>query len=198
MPVRRVPVSREQRQRALITLVVAVLGLLLVLPAALLLWQRSGDPLAAQLDALGVPAAVDLHHSDSGAQSPACVHSCAWLKRIYQSGQPAQQTDAAFRAALRAHGWRPADGTCPKASDGNYSCWQRDQYVLDLWVRPAGCESSAYHPLPVPSESRPPAEGDAQPSAAPSPAGPADAQCPAAQASLLLGNAADPAWRVRH
>ncbi len=177
---------------------VAVLALLLVLPVALLVRQRLADPLAGQLDALGVPAAVDLHHADDHGQSPYCVDTCAWLKRIYQSGQPAQQTDTVFRSALTAHGWRTAKGTCPKPADGSYSCWQRDQYVLDLWVRPANCDSSAYHPLPVPSESVPPAEGDVEPSAEPSPTGPASAQCPTAQASVQLANAADPVWRSQH
>jgi hypothetical protein len=194
----RVPASAQERQRARLTVVAAVVALLLVLPAVLLLWQRSGDPLAGQLDELSVPAAVNLHHSDDSGNSAYCVHSCAWLKRIYQSGQSADRTDAVFKGALISHGWQKADGKCPKPADGSYSCWQRDQYVLDLWVRPADCGSSAANPLPVPSESVPPGEGDAAPSAGPSPSGPATAQCPAAQASLQVANAADPDWRARH
>jgi hypothetical protein len=193
-----VPASEQERQRARLAVVAAVVVLLLVLPLTLLLWQNAGNPLGGQLDELSVPKTVDLHHSDASGNSRYCVHSCAWLKRIYQSGEPADRTDAMFKAALRTHGWQPADAKCPKPADGGYSCWQRDQYVLDLWVRPAGCGNSAYQPLPVPSETKPPAEGDVPPTAAPAPSGPATAQCPAAQASLQVANVADPDWRARH
>jgi hypothetical protein len=145
-----------------------------------------------------VPAAVDLHHADEGAASSYCVHQCAWLKRTYQSGQPVEQTVTAFRTALTAHGWHPAGGSCPKPADGSYSCWQRDQYVLDLWVRPGTCENSGYQPMPVPSESKPPVEDDIVPSAAPAPSQPVSTQCPAAVASVQLTNSADPDWRARH
>ncbi len=124
-----------QQRRATRIVIGAVLALLLVLPMALLIRARLGNPLSDQLDGLSLPAAVDLHHVDTGGQSVYCVHQCAWLKRTYQSGQPVEQTDAVFRAALTAHGWQAAEGTCPKQSAGSYSCWQRDQYVLDLWVR---------------------------------------------------------------
>jgi integrin beta 3 len=196
--VKRRPPSAAEQRRAVWALAVAVAVLLFVLPVTLLVRASLSNPLADQLDELALPAAVDLHHSDAGGQSRYCVDDCAWLKRTYQSGQPVQQTDAAFRAALTEQGWRLAGGTCPKPTTGSYSCWSRDQYALDLYVRPGSCAGSGYQPLPQPSESRPPAQDDIPPSAEPTPSGPVTAQCPASVASAQVNNVADPQWRSVH
>jgi integrin beta 3 len=55
------------------------------------------------------------------------------------------------------------------AVDGDYSCWTRDEYTLDLWVRPPDC---AYDLLNL----RPDPEADPESSPAGGPAPEGDAQ----------------------
>jgi hypothetical protein len=105
------------------------------------------DPVLNSLDRLEVPAWAAQSPEDriiSGSRW--CFIDCRLRERTLQSsGDPAETTQA-YQDALRAAGWvRWEVGGCPLAPvDGDYSCWTRDEYTLDLWVRPPDC---AYDPL---------------------------------------------------
>ena len=177
-------------------LVGAVLVLLVIVPAVLFVRDGLRDPVRTGLDGLSLPTWAVLDHQDQDGGNRYCVQACSWHKRIYQSGRPAVSTNAAFQDALRRQGWVPlVTAGCPRPPTGTYTCWQRDQYVLDLWTRDAGCTSSEAHPLPGPSETPGPPEDGLAPSAPPVRAsGPPSADCPAAQVTVLVLNRADPAW----
>jgi hypothetical protein len=174
--------------------------LLAVLPALFLIRDAARDPVYAGLDALAVPAWANLGHEDMYSGNRYCVGSCRLRERVVQSGRPSAETDPAYQGALRTAGWERLTGAqCPKTATGVYSCWQRDQYVLDLWTRDASCATSqAGGPNPGPSLVVPSNAIDAVPSAAPSVAptarGPVTAACPASQVTVKVGNRADPLW----
>jgi hypothetical protein len=74
--------------------------------------------------------------------------------------------------------------------DGIETCWQRDEYVLDLWVRAAVCEVKGTRPTVAPpsasvsgkAPSRPPVSA-----AAPPPSSPPNI-CPGAIVSIKVYN----------
>jgi integrin beta 3 len=133
--------KRQLRVLTLVSLSVVVLGLL-----PLLFGIRSAmrDPVFTSLDALDVPkwAAVDVDDRSSGSRW--CFIECRFRERSAASQRPFTQTDRAYADALTAAGWRRwnVDG-CPEQpilpKDGAYTCWRRDEFVLDLWVRPPDC-----------------------------------------------------------
>lgn len=138
---------REQkrvRTTALAVVVVMLLGAP-ILYFGILFATR--DPVLNSLDRLDVPAWAAQSPEDriiSGSRW--CFVDCRLRERTLQSsGDPAETTQA-YQDALRAAGWVRWDvGGCPLAPvDGDYSCWTRDEYTLDLWVRPPDC---AYDPL---------------------------------------------------
>jgi hypothetical protein len=62
-----------------------------------------------------------------------------------------------YATALTAAGWQPWQvGQCPEqpVTDGRYSCWKRDEFTLDLWVRLPECAVdvvAAQDPASLPS-----------------------------------------------
>lgn len=185
-------------------LVGLTLVLLAVLPAIFLIKDLAQDPVYAGLDSLGVPSWAKLAHQDAQTGNPFCVGSCKLREREVQSGRPTNETDAAYQSALRKAGWAPLTGAkCPTGQTGKYSCWQREQYVLDLWTRDGSCTTSGVGgPSMGPSAVLPSTEpgmgdmGSPTPSAAPSNTGPATAACPASQVTIKVGNRADPLWHT--
>jgi hypothetical protein len=186
-------------------LVGLTLVLLAVLPALFLLKDLASDPVYAGLDSLNVPAWAKLAHQDAQTGNRYCVGSCELRERVVQSGRPTEQTDAAYQSALRKAGWTPLTGEkCPTGQPGKYTCWQREQYALDLWARDANCTTSgAGGPTLGPSAVLPSGEAgmgemgeSPASSAAPSSTGPATAACPASQVTIKVGNRADPLWHA--
>jgi hypothetical protein len=170
--------------RTLVILAAVVVFLLGVLPVALLVRDAVQDPVYAGLDALNLPSWSRLAHEDHSSGNRFCLRSCELRERTYQSAHGSTATDAAFRSALQAQGWQPVVGSgCPTVPTGRYSCWQRDQYVLDLWTRDASCITSEAQPQ-VPAVPTPTPAGPRTPSA----------DCPAAQASIKVAEAIDPHW----
>lgn len=105
------------------------------------------DPVLNSLDRLDVPGWAAQSPEDriiSGSRW--CFIDCRLRERTLQSTGEPEETTQAYQDALRAAGWVRWDvGGCPLAPvDGDYSCWTRDEYTLDLWVRPPDC---AYDPL---------------------------------------------------
>jgi integrin beta 3 len=132
---------RTQRRLRVVTLLSLAVVVLVVLPALFGLRSASNDPVFGSLDSLGVPswAAQDVH--DNGSGSRWCFMDCRFRERIVQSSKPINDTTAAYTVALKKAGWshwKVSD--CPEtAVQGTYSCWKRDEFTLDLWVRQPEC-----------------------------------------------------------
>jgi integrin beta 3 len=152
--------QRRVRAIALATVVVLVLGAPMLYFGILF---ATRDPVLNSLDRLQVPEWAAVAPEDriiTGSRW--CFIDCRFRERTLESlGEPAETT-AAYQAALLEAGWtRWEVGGCPQvAVDGDYSCWTRDEYTLDLWVRPPEC---AYDPLNLRPElaeqADPPEEG---------------------------------------
>jgi hypothetical protein len=175
------------------------LVLLAVLPALFLIADVARDPVYAGLDRLAVPSWARLAHEDMYSGNRYCVGTCRLRERVLQSGRPTAQTDSVYQTALRGAGWSKVTTGCPTGRPGVYTCWQRDQYVLDLWTRDADCTTSqAGGANPGPSMVVPSNEVETVPSAAPTAAptrtGPVTAACPLSQVTVKVGNRADPLW----
>jgi hypothetical protein len=71
-----------------------------------------------------------------------CVRQCRARERTWNSERSVRETAAAFDEALGGAGWRGfrTIGCPPEGVDGRGSCWQRDEYVLNLYVRTPTCD----------------------------------------------------------
>jgi hypothetical protein len=94
------------------------------------------------LDALDLSKDVAHSIEDTAYGSRWCINECRYRQRTYRSKAAPEPTFAAFERALRAAGWLPwkAAGCPPGEIPGQESCWQRDEYVLDLWVHQERCD----------------------------------------------------------
>jgi integrin beta 3 len=182
----------QGRQLHLVTLAVVAIVLLAVLPAVFLLKDSAQDPVFAGLDQLNLPAWAVQGHNDQAAGNRWCVGTCRLRERTWRSAKGARDTAPTYEQALTDAGWlRWQTAGCPKPDTGSYSCWQRDEYVLDLWVRDAPCDVTN-----VPGA---PASGGAPggPSAAPLPTPTGSEPPPTCGGSLVtakVGNGVDPHW----
>jgi hypothetical protein len=135
-------------------------------------------------------------HDDETSGSRWCIQTCRWHERTWRSTKPAKDTDATYRMALSAAGWSPLTTGCPSApGTGSYSCWQREQYRLDLWTRDAVCGLAGV--VPSPGASLPPASPSAAdqlppvPGATPS----APATCSGALVTAKVADRVDQHWQ---
>jgi hypothetical protein len=85
------------------------------------------------------------------------VYSSSW-----ESQKSPEETDPAYRHALEEAGWRErTQGACPRAAEGIASCWQKDEYVMNMWVRAPICElppprpTTGNTPAPTPTATCP-------------------------------------------
>jgi integrin beta 3 len=168
------------RTATFVLLLLAVVGA----PAAFFVIREfTRDPVFVELDNLDVPQWAAGKHTDGAIGSRWCIRECRSRSRTWESARGPEETNRAYVAALKRAGWVPWNiPDCQAAGvDGIETCWQRDEYVLDLWVRAAVCDVKGIRPTVSPS-------GAARPSAAPSaPATPTDI-CPAAVASIKVYN----------
>jgi integrin beta 3 len=179
-----------------------VLALLVALPAVLLIRDSSTDPVFGSLDKLSLPAWAAVQHSDEAGGSSWCVKTCRLRERTWRSSKSAKDTAPVYAQALVAAGWQRV-GNCPKLNSGTYTCWQHDQYGLDLWVRDAPCDLNNVAPAPGAAPATPaPSTGTgvgpgASGAAAPLPT-PSGSEAPPTCAGSLVtaksGNPADPNW----
>ena len=92
------------------------------------------------LDALPLPDWAAGQHDDARSGNRWCIKECRFRERTWQSARGPDDTQVAYVAALTKAGWRPrTEGTCPTYDDGIASCWHRDEYIMDLWVRAPVC-----------------------------------------------------------
>ncbi len=131
--------QRRLRVIVLVSLSVLVLGLL---PLFFGVRAATRDPVFTSLDALDVPGWAAQRVDDKSSGSRWCFLDCRFRERTAQSQRPFEETTKAYGDALTAAGWQPWQVTsCPEQpiTDGRYSCWKRDEFTLDLWVRLPEC-----------------------------------------------------------
>jgi hypothetical protein len=127
-----------------VTLLSLAVVVLVVLPAIFGLRSLGKDPVFGSVDALGVPAWASQDVHDNGSGSRWCFLDCRFRERIAQSSKPFKETTAAYTSALKKAGWTSwRVSECPEtpvaADQGTYTCWKRDEFTLDLWVRQPEC-----------------------------------------------------------
>jgi hypothetical protein len=135
---------RSRRRLRMVTLLSLAALVLLVLPAIFGLRAAGRDPIFSSLDSLDVPSWAAKKPDDQGSGSRWCFLDCRFRERVAQSDRPFKETTQAYTAALTAAGWHPwRVSECPEQpiepADGTYSCWRRDEFTLDLWVRLPEC-----------------------------------------------------------
>jgi hypothetical protein len=182
--IKRAEIRRQLRvaqQLKVATLVVVAMLLLLAYPIYELTKAGVKDPVLGQLDALNLPGWADVNHDDATAGSRWCINQCRYRQRTWESERKPDETNLAFDTALREAGWRPrTDGICPGATEGTATCWKRDEYVMDMWVREPICD------VPPPRATVSP-----RPSATAGPSPPAAQACPGALVTMKIFNAVD-------
>ncbi|MBD0324728.1 MAG: hypothetical protein ICV72_15290, partial [Aldersonia sp.] len=107
----------------------------------------SRDPVFTSLDALSVPTWAAAGVDDRSSGSRWCIKDCRFRERTAQSSRSPGETAKAYQAALTTAGWqRWKVGGCPEqplAAGESYTCWRRDEFTLDLWVRKPSCAADA-------------------------------------------------------
>jgi integrin beta 3 len=144
---RKVRERRRLRMIILLTVSVVILG---ALPLFFGVRAAMRDPVFAALDDLDVPPAVAADVDDRSAGSRWCFLECLFRERTARSSESPEVTNQSYVAALDKAGWQRwnVEG-CPEAPvDGTYTCWRRDEFTLDLWVRAPAC------PEPVPVDGK--------------------------------------------
>ncbi|HET6532728.1 MAG TPA: hypothetical protein VFH03_19240 [Actinoplanes sp.] len=137
---------RARRRLRLVALVSLTLVVLVLLPLFVGLRAASRDPVLRSLDALDVPAWASTQVDDKSSGSQWCFLDCRFRERTAQSERAFDETNTEYVRALTAAGWQPwRVAACPEQpiSDGQYSCWRRDELTLDLWVRLPQCAADA-------------------------------------------------------
>jgi integrin beta 3 len=151
---------RTRRRLRVVTLLSLAVVVLLLLPAFFGLRTAGHDPVFGSLNSLDVPSWAAKQVQDQGSGSRWCFMDCRFREREAQSDKPFKETTQAYSAALTEAGWKPWKvAECPetpvRAEDGTYSCWTRDEFTLDLWVRLPECavdQVAALDPAAVPTE----------------------------------------------
>jgi hypothetical protein len=162
--IRRAEMRRQLRiaqQLKVATLTLVALLLLAAYPVFLFTRSVAQDPVFGELDGLDLPSWAAVKHDDTFSGSRWCIEQCRYRARTWESQHAPDDTNAAYVKALNADGWRTrTDGVCPTVSDGIASCWQRDEYVMDMWVRAPVCENTPARPGagPTPSAQATPAD----------------------------------------
>ncbi|GLL02480.1 hypothetical protein [Dactylosporangium matsuzakiense] len=166
---------RQLRYATIIFLVLAVIGA----PVAFfVIRELSRDPVFAELDELNLPEWAARNPTDGAVGSRWCINECRSRQRTWESARGPDETNRAFVGKLRDAGWVEWDIPDCQAEgvDGIETCWQRDEYVLDLWVRAAVCDVKGARPTISPAP--PAATGGAR-----TPTGKASAKAPSAAVS---------------
>jgi hypothetical protein len=150
---------RTRRRLRVVTLVTLSVIVLVLLPLLFSIRATTRDPVFTSLDTLDVPGWAAQKVSDQSSGSRWCFIDCRFRERTAQSQQPFAATDKVYASALKTAGWLPWKvAGCPDQpiapTDGAYSCWQRDEFTLDLWVRLPECavdQVAANDPAVLPS-----------------------------------------------
>jgi integrin beta 3 len=133
---------RTQQRFRLATLVSVVVVILGALPLYLMIQAATRDPVFTSLNDLRLPAWAAASPTDSSFGSRWCIIECRFRERELTSQRPPDETAGVYQNALRTAGWQSWKvEQCPDSPvPGHYSCWRRDEYTLDLWVRDPPCK----------------------------------------------------------
>jgi integrin beta 3 len=150
---------RTRRRLRVVTLVTLSVIVLVLLPLLFSIRATTRDPVFTSLDTLDVPGWAAQKVSDQSSGSRWCFIDCRFRERTAQSQQAFAATDKVYASALTTAGWLPWKvAGCPDQpiapTDGAYSCWRRDEFTLDLWVRLPECavdQVAANDPAVLPS-----------------------------------------------
>lgn len=138
--------ARDLRRLRMVAILLAILVLLGALPLYFGIRAATRDPVLNTLDGLDVPGWAAVKTEDAVSGSRWCLIDCRLRERTVESDGSPDETAKAYESALEAAGWRrwtPAQ-LCPEQPvDGHYTCWQRDELTLDLWVRQPSCAAEA-------------------------------------------------------
>jgi integrin beta 3 len=136
---------REKRRLRVITLVTLSVVVLGLLPLLFGIRSTTRDPVFNSLDALGVPSWAGKKVEDRSSGSRWCFLDCRFRERTAQSDRPFKETDKVYAEALASAGWKARGGECTDqpTTSGKYTCWTRDEFTLDLWVRLPECAVDA-------------------------------------------------------
>lgn len=176
---------REQKRLRIITLVVATVLILGALPLFFGVRAATRDPVFNTLDALGVPDWASNAEEDEISGSRWCIITCRLRERRAESSHPPAETAAVYERQLAASGWQRwkvdlcPDQPVPKGQ--RYTCWRRDEYTLDLWVREPSCVNDPLYNRPTVGPTTP---GDGQ-------AVPPAEKCDGSVVSIKVRNAID-------
>lgn len=149
---------REVQRMRQITLIAVVLLILGAYPLYLATQVATRDPVFNALDTLNVPSWADGEPTDVVFGSRWCIKECRFRERTLESQRDPDETAQAYEKALRDAGWQPwvVEG-CPTDLPGHYTCWIRDEYTLDLYVRDPACADDPLRKRPTVAPSRKPA-----------------------------------------
>ena len=152
---------RTAQQLKSATLVLVAILLLAAYPAYLFTRSLTQDPVFGELDGLDLPSWAAVQHDDSFSGSRWCIQQCRYRERTWVSDKAPAETNTAYVDALNAAGWRTrTNPVCPTVDEGIATCWQRDAYVMDMWVRTPVCDIAPSRPptgaAPAPSPSQQP------------------------------------------
>jgi hypothetical protein len=169
--------ARRPRRLTLLLIALVVVG---AVPAAIVIGEVTRDPVLVALDSLKLPSWAATHPRDDSIGSRWCLRQCRARERTWDSERGIVETEGVYVGAIRDTRWRTwnAPGCRPPATDGIGSCWQRDEYLLSLFVRTPTCEGtqgggSAGQPGDPLSAAPPPTSAGA---------------CPAARATVKIFN----------
>jgi hypothetical protein len=174
---------RIQQQLKVGTLALVAMLLLAAYPVYLFTTAVAQDPVFTAMDQLDLPEWAAYEHADAASGSRWCIDQCRYRTRTWKSERKPEETSDTYSTALSAEGWRiRTEGFCPQVAEGVMTCWKKDEYVMDMWVRAPICE------VPPPRQS---IDG-ASPSTAPTPqAAPTAQVCPGALVTMDVRNAID-------
>ncbi|MEU8080853.1 hypothetical protein AB0B31_36040 [Catellatospora citrea] len=166
---------REQQRLRMWTLIALVAVIVGALPFYFVLRAATRDPVLTTLDALDVPswAVTSGKTEDNIYGSRWCLIDCRYRERSLESSKGIDETTQAYTKALTDAGWARWDvASCvlDEGTQGEYSCWRRDEFTLDLWVRPITtpeCSNLLRNRPTIGPSDEPEAESSADPSAAP-------------------------------
>jgi integrin beta 3 len=180
----------REGKRVRTTALAMIIALLLGSPVLYFLIQTATrDPVLNSLAALDVPDWAQVSADDKIiGGSRWCFIDCRFRERIVVSTGDEATTTQVYQEALREDGWVPwvVDG-CPQGPVlGDYTCWTRDEYTLDLWVHLPAC---AYDPRRLRPTLEPEAEGEAPAAGAEAtPGGAGGAECSGSIVEIKMQN----------
>lgn len=171
----------------LVLIVIAVVGA----PVGFFVIREAArDPVFAELDRWDLPEWAKTSHQDEAYGNRWCIRECRFRERTWQSKKDAKTTNPVYVEALGKAGWSSwAVAGCPAVGvEGYDSCWQRDEYVLDLWVRDAPCEITPVRPTVGTGSQAPAAASGGGASASAGPSGIPGPGCGTSLATIKVFN----------